>query len=144
MVLIELGALWPATQPQRFIGVKVTEVLGGPSGGDRPCRNCWPGHWGICHWRTRQQQKLGTLDAIGGEDEGLSGDPMGLFIRVEIMNRDNASLIVVLDTVDHRIDLQSGPRLHRRLNRDAAVVLRINRANRLANCYCHNRQVAQA
>ena len=78
-----------------------------------------------------QQQSRG-LDAIGGDNEGAAGDPVAVAFGVVVVGGDNTILRIMLQLVYHRAGNQPDPGRFRCRRRNATVVLRVHRADRLA------------
>ena len=124
-------ALRAAAQPQFFIGIEGQR-------GARVVHQVAAHHAGAVGQAVgvlvagRHQQQFRAFDAVGGKDERLAGNPVRLFVRVEVVHGHDMALVIMFDAINHGVDVQSGACVHCGLNRDAAMVLRVNRANRLA------------
>ncbi|MNM87109.1 hypothetical protein D3C81_992830 [compost metagenome] len=78
------------------------------------------------------QQNFWAFDTVGGEHEALAGDAMADLVAVEIMHRHDLSLVIGLDAVHDRIGDNTRPGRQGFIRRNAAVILRVDRADRHA------------
>src|SRR5690606_34099740 len=79
----------------------------------------------------REQQELGTFDAVGGNDECFARNAVGSLVRIVVMRGDDSVLGIMFELIDHGIGNQLGASRFGGVHGQPSVVLRIHRADRL-------------
>ncbi|MND92908.1 hypothetical protein D3C80_850820 [compost metagenome] len=82
--------------------------------------------------RSRDQQKLGALDAVGGEHEILCRQPMLGIVRLLVPDRHDLTVVIGLDPVDRRIVEQLGAMALRLVDMHRPVIFGADRTDRIA------------